>query len=98
MNEKDDEVLLTVTIDENQTEARIKAINTQLNFLRDAAKGLAKDLKEGTISQKQYQEALGRINTQSALLTKELAQQKAALEACRKGTDASSGSLNEMAA
>ena len=97
-NEQDDEILLTVTVDEGATEARIKAINAQIKFLRDAAKGLAKDLKDGAISQQQYDQALGRANDQLGRLTKELTTQKKALDDNRKGIVANTGSLNEMQA
>lgn len=97
-NNNSDVILLTVKLDEGQTESRIKAINSQLDFLRRAATGLTKDFKGGIISQQGYEEALGRITKQSDLLNKELTVQKKALADTRKGIIEGSGSLNELRA
>ena len=89
---------MTIELDEQATEKRIIEIRKQLDFLGEAAKGLKKDFKDGTIGTDEYYGGLERVKRQSTELTKELALQRKGLENLDKSEKAAAGSLVDLKA
>lgn len=97
-NESEDEILLSIAVDEGDSNKKVVDLKKQLDWLRSAAIDLQKDLDKGAITQKQYGEAMGRINAQSKVLTTELKAQEKALADAQKTTQRATDSIVAMKA
>ena len=90
-------ILIRIEVDQAKTQEEVESLKTQLDFLRSAAKGLQKDLDSGSITNKEYGAAMGRINDQSKRLTTELNQQEKALGKQKQNADLVTGSMKGLA-
>lgn len=95
---EENEILLKLVLDEEKTQERIQAIRKEMDLLKDEEKELREELKKGEISREQYNQALERNKQQNAALTKELGQQRKAIEDNNRANKAAKGSIDELKA
>ncbi|MFC5409123.1 hypothetical protein ACFPMF_07390 [Larkinella bovis] len=94
--EKENEVLIEITIDEAATEKRIAGLRKSLEDLRAEKARIKKEFKAGAITSEEYATAISKNERATKALTTEMKANERALTLNDKANKAVSGSLNEM--
>ncbi|RIV19721.1 hypothetical protein DYU11_22595 [Fibrisoma montanum] len=97
-DEKDDEILINVEIDEGKTEDRAVALRKELNSLKTEAREVEKAFREGKLSAEGYARAQEANARAQKTVSTELTQQRRILELTNKVQKEQAGSINQLRA
>lgn len=96
--ENKDEIILTVRVDEANSEKRLAELTLKKKQLKDARDALTKSYKEAKITEKEYADSLSKLTLEEKSVSAAIADEQKTLRNVAKVREEANGSLNQMRA